>query len=373
MMRWSSDFKMKKTLLLTTLLMSANALAGQLELRLPLCGGVCASDWSLGNSTISTWTPSTGAPTALIGSDGSLSLANSGSTVKGVVLEGDVAAFLASSSSEGTYGGSWVAENIGTTGTPVGSVIENLTADGGATNYTRIKLTQINKESDSLLDCSTNDDLTVSFDGGYPIPDGWDSYSVLPDDPGFLDNYYWTIGVFNAKTPMKVAKIASQHEVDTNSSGPTDDYNIYNISYGAFYDITTPPTSSLLWYKIHLHFTSGTKTYMDRQMVRNNCATSVEDYCIGGAPSLEEWPTDRQYSLSLSDNTLSTHALDGDAPLQGDFTSVNYYSATQGMGTITALSDSTWKYQNNLTGSCGGAQSSPIIKVGRLNQKEIIF
>jgi len=328
------------------------------ELRLPLCGN-CPDDWTVPD--VSVWAPSTSSPTLMVAADGTLTVANAGVGVKGISFEGDVSGFAAALTAQGGHGGVWTVTNAGVTVVPSGAITLNTDADGAATDYTRLVLTQVNTDGALFQDCGGND-LNVWFDGIYPTPDGWTDPSSAPVDPTYVPGYFWTPQNYSSSssasnsTPFLSYQSVSEFStwsgtmVRLETYGAGDPRNTYN------YNRTVWPWA--------------------QQIQSNSCSgyEAVHTFCDPGfsAPMATEWPTDGRYDLSLSAGGFHTNNFDSEAPSQGSFPSINYTSAS-GSGNITALVDSVWKHQSSSTVSCGGGQSQPMIKFGASNQKEIIF
>jgi len=346
--------KTLSTLILLTL--SASSFAA-FEFRLPLCGN-CLGNWTVPG--VSVWTPSTGNPTLMVASDGTLAIANAGVTVKGISLEGDVAGFTAAIAAQGGYGGVWTVTNAGVTPTPSGVVSMNGNADGAATDYTRLVLSQINTDGASFQDCGGNN-LNIWFDGSYPTPAGWEDPNVPPVDPDWALSWEWETGG-QSRQPVPDALIPGW--IETQITGGWDE------SYVDGKDVINDDRVEYQRY-----FRIGTGSWFSGTVVATRYACIPAEgslSCPVDGPTVTQWPVDGRYDLSFNSGQFSTNTFDSEAPAQGLFSRVSYASSG-GTGTVTGLIDPIWQWQSTLTATCGGAQSSPAIKFGSSNQKEIIF
>jgi len=357
--------KILSTLILSSAVGLSYANAAIYELRLPL------GSMSVDSSPVSSvWTPSTSNPTTMVASDGTLTLGNTPSNIKGVSISGDMAGFIAAQTLGSGYGHMYTVINNGTTTVPMGAILSNPNANGAAVNYTQLELVKINGEGQSFSDCSDNSQVNIHFDGDYPVPDGWADASSPPIDSTW-ESGYWSLITSVSQSYIDVAPSQGSGTPRVISAAYTY-LNSLPLTLNAF--TTTYPLNDVN-YQIDVGYEYGTFDRFYAQKIGCDSSSVYEPADICGlteAPLLTGWPSDGRQALALIDNQFSTHALDGDAPTQGSITSLSFLSDS-GTGSLTALTDSTWKWQTNLTSTCGGSQSAPVIKYGSSNQKEIIF
>ncbi len=312
---------------------------------------------------LTSWTPSTSSPTVMVSKDWTINLWWIPDNIAWVVLEWDVTWFINSQTEWWWYGWVWVATVNGTIMDPsslTGSKIPNTNPTMTWTWwYTRITLTQINKQWSTFKDCTNNADLNLWFNGTFPAPAWWSSYDIAPIDSTYETWYYWVPQGTSAywSTPNNAAQ---NYWVDY-IAVPWETCTHWLVGY----------TWWLMQWTAHPAWPSV--KYCPGSIISTLCnAENNTARCPSSPPTLTQWPLDNKYDLTFTWTWFNTTTWDSDRPVTGPFSTVNWWNLSI-TGKIQLVNDVNWMYSNQTTWTCWGTANWPEVRFGTYDRKEIIF